>query len=144
MTIKGGRKGSGEAKQLAAMLRKLADLVERSSTVEVDGLLSGRMELQIRETAPRVKGPTQRRLNTDSDVSYGDVAAKLAAFQSRDLGMELLRNEFSTKTSLEKLARYLDLPVLRTDTIDSLCEKIVESEIGSRLRSEAVQGKKPR
>lgn len=142
MTIKGSRKGSGGAKQLAAMMRKFADLIERSSTVEVDGLLSGKMELQIRETTPREKSPTPRRLNTDPDVSYGEIAAKLAAFQSRDLGMEFLRNEFSTRISIEKLARHLDLPVLRTDTFDSLCEKIVESEIGSRLRSEAVQGKK--
>lgn len=39
-------------------------------------------------------------------------------------------------------AAYLDLPVKPTDTVELLCTKIVESVIGSRLRSEAVQGKK--
>ncbi len=35
----------------------------------------------------------------------------------------------------------LDIPLLQRDNIEKLQEKIIESTIGYRLRSEAIQGK---
>lgn len=41
---------------------------------------------------------------------------------------------------LRKFMRILDLPVSRTDTVDKLHYKIVDSTVGYKLRSTAIRG----
>ena len=78
---------------------------------------------------------------TELKFTYSEIVEKLDSLTAREMGRDLLVSVFPTKTSLEKFARFLDLPVNRTDSLDNLLDKIVESEIGARLRSSAVQGK---
>ena len=142
MTRKSNKRSPGDAGDVGILLRKLADLVERSSADELDVLLRGNGKLRIYEvrTASRVIGTKYR--HSYSDTAFLEVSEKLHASQTREAGRELLDNAFPTKVAIEKFARFLDLPVHRTDTIDTLRDKIVESEIGSKLRSDAVQGRK--
>lgn len=124
--------------QMGILLRKLAELVEKSSETEIGDLLSGSRSLQIKQTK---SGKRMSPLKDQKpDVSFPDIAQKLKTCKTRDAGKELLQQEVYTKAQAEKLVRFLDLPVHRTDKIETLLERIVESEIGSRLRSEAVQG----
>ena len=141
--IRKRNKGSlGNADHIGRLLRKLADLVERSTADEINALLRGKCELRIYEEDSGSRTVGLKRQHSGSNMKLRQVAEKLRAFETREAGKGLLDAEFPTKVSIEELARFLDLPVNRTDTIDSLNEKIVESQIGSRLRSEAVQGKK--
>lgn len=129
-------------KSLALLLRQLADLVEQSSTRDVNSLMRGDRELQI--IAPDLNDKTTEiswRRNEVGALSI-EISEKLNGLATREAGRELLDKELPTKTSLEKFARYLDLPVHRTDKIETLIDRIIESAIGSRLRSEAVQGRK--
>ena len=142
MTVKKIKRSLSNAKHIGMVLRKLADLVEKSSTDDIDALLRGNGELQVCRAGSRLREVGSKRQHLPSEELYSVVAKKLHSSQTREVGRKLLASKFSTKISIEEFARFLDLPVHRTDTIDSLCEKIVESEIGSRLRSEAVQGRK--
>ncbi len=142
MTKKSEKKAVVDAKHIASLLRKLANIIEKSSQDEIDSLLKSNKELRILEVEKRSKTMVSRGLDVYPDVAFTSAANKLNSLETRELGMEFLRNEFQTKSLVEKFARFLDLPVLRTDTITTLHEKIVEAEIGSKLRSEAVQGKK--
>jgi hypothetical protein len=70
------------------------------------------------------------------------VATELQQLSTRDAGDLLLRQKAPIRRELESLARYLNLPVQRDDTVERLRAKIVvENTIGSRLRSDAIQGK---
>ena len=129
-------------KSLALLLRRLADLVEQSSARDVDSLMRGDRELNI--TVPNQNDKTtgiSSRISGTASPSV-EISERLSGLATREAGRGVLDKELPTKTSLEKFARYLDLPVHRTDTIESLRNKIIESAIGSRLRSEAVQGRK--
>jgi hypothetical protein len=142
MTAKSNKRSPGDAEHIGTLLRKLADLVERSSADEIGTLLQGGSELRIDEggSGGRLGGSKPRQ--SYFDVTFAEVAEKLHATETREAGRELLGKECPTKAATEKLARFLDLPVYRTDTIDNLREKIVETQIGSRLGTEAVQGRK--
>ena len=146
MTAKSNKRSPGDAEHIGTLLRKLADLVERSSADEIGTLLQGGGELRIDEGGSggslggRLGGSKPRQ--SYFDVTFAEVAEKLHATETREAGHELLDKECPTKAATEKLARFLDLPVYRTDTIDNLREKIVETQIGSRLGTEAVQGRK--
>jgi len=69
-----------------------------------------------------------------------EIAAKLQTLRPREAGERLLQDEAPNRPALEALARFLQLPVQRDDTIERLRAKIIENTIGSRLRSEAIQG----
>ena len=142
MTGKNTKRSPGDAGRIGILLRRLADLVERSSTDEIDALLRGNGELRIYEVNSASRTVGIKCHHSYIDTTFSEVSEKLHASQTREAGSELLSNEFPTKVSIEKFARFLDLPVHRTDTIETLREKIVESEIGSKLRSDAVQGRK--
>ena len=120
----------------------MADLVEIFSVDDINALLKGKGELQIIKDNPTPKATGAKQHHLMSDESYSEVTEKLRAFKTRETGMELLISTFPTKESTEKFARFLDLPVHKTDSIELLREKIVEAEIGSKLRSYAVQGRK--
>lgn len=142
MTIKSRKKSYSDGENIGILLRKLADLIERSTADEINILLRGNSELRIYKDDLESRAVSSKRDDSNFDMTLSQVTEKLCALQTREAGSDLLHTEFPTKVSIEKLARFLDLPVNRTDTFSTLCVKIVESQIGSRLRSEAVQGKK--
>ena len=129
-------------KSLALLLRDLADLVEQSSARDVDSLLRGDRELHIiipNQNYKKTGGPSKK---SGTATPFVKISERLNSLATREAGRKRLDKELPTKKSLEKFARFLDLPVHRTDTIELLRDKIIESAIGSRLRSEAVQGRK--
>ena len=144
MSVKDDRRPPNRNRYISVLLRKVVDLVEQSPTQDVDALLRGRRALEIvpLKTGTYKKGKRSR--SSYGDISFSDVAMQLHALDTREAGMRFLSNEFRTKISIMTFARFLDLPVQRTDSVQDLFEKVVESEIGSRLRSQAVQGKSPR
>lgn len=66
------------------------------------------------------------------------IAIKLMTIPSCQDGMKFLKANLR-KTDLQRLARQLNIPIRKRDTIDKLAEKIVESTIGYRLRAAVFQ-----
>lgn len=56
-------------------------------------------------------------------------------------GAEYLNNKLRTKANFEKFARSIDVAVMKSDKLEKIRENIIESTIGARLRSEAIQNK---
>jgi hypothetical protein len=133
---------SDRQKSLASLLRRLATLVEQSSHRDLDALVRGDKELRLIMTSDNGKPVRGARHAVWSQEGFATISARLAGLETREAGRELLDEALPTKASLERFARFLDLPLQRTNTIESLREKIIEAAIGSRLRSEAVQGRK--
>lgn len=138
--MKQKRQISEEKRRLMLLIRKLADLVEKSTETELVALEKGISELKIGRATNRLKVTEGKGRYRISDKKLESAAVKFRELGSRELGMEFLHSEFPTKATAVLFARCLDLPINRTDSLEMLYEKIVESEIGSKLRSEAVRG----
>lgn len=124
----------------ASLLRKLADCIEEASAADVEDLVSGRASLHIRSRASRDSRPAPAQVREQPATEWKTVVERLRSLESRDEGERLLTEVAGTKALLEGLARYMDLPVVRQDTVEHLRRKIVESTIGSLLRSRAIRG----
>jgi uncharacterized protein YjiS (DUF1127 family) len=138
-----------QRQELANLLRAIADWIEQSPSAEVEEFLA---DGQI----PRLSRFGSQRVNRDSRLRQGSAKKKGAAridqdelselpdrlrkLVSREEGMDLLDSLGLTRKDLERLARYMDLPVLREDDAARLRSKIVEASIGSRLNSQAIRG----
>ena len=126
--------------ELAKILRRLADFVDGRSDEELAPL--------FQQAASLMQGATIRRKQQNSSKgqkaheSLSEIAAQLRGLHSREDGDALLRKLITNRSALESLARLMQLPVQRDDTVERLREKIVENAIGSRLRSDAIQGVK--
>ncbi len=125
--------------ELSDLLRKLADYVDNRSDAELAPLF---------ELAQRLKpdAPVRRQElffgKRKKDIGfYKTIIKRLSELQSREEGETLLIYSVPRREELEALARTLQLPVQRDDTVERLRAKIVENVIGSRLRSRAIQGR---
>lgn len=113
----------------SSLLRLIADFVEVNGEQRLIDLLSSAA------ASPKEKSDHVRGL-----VAVGDIAAKLVELSSRDEGEAYLQAHAKGRRDLEAVARFLQLPVQSDDKVDRLRAKIIENTIGSRLRSEAIQG----
>jgi hypothetical protein len=125
--------------ELATILRMLADYVERYPDPELTPIFE-------QATSLMRMAESKRKTRIFSSVRFGseelnEVVAELRDLPSREDGVALLLAWAPSRRELEVLARFLQLPVQRDDTVERLRAKIVESTIGSRLRSDAIQGK---
>lgn len=121
--------------ELANILRRLADYVDNHPDEDLAPLF--KQAATLRQSTERVKkSPPQKQL---PDLQA--IASELQTLQTRDSGDALLRERVPNRSGLEAIARFLQLPVQRDDSVDRLRAKIVENTIGSRLRSDAIQGK---
>lgn len=121
--------------ELANILRRLADYVDKHPDEDLAPIF--KQAATLMQSTERVKkSPPQKQL---PDVQA--IATELQTLQTRDAGDALLRERVPNRSGLEAIARFLQLPVQRDDSVDRLRAKIVENTIGSRLRSDAIQGK---
>lgn len=129
---------SNKRSELANLLRNLADFIEHHSDSELAFLLEQRTPL-ISKPLARKKYQKRPQAPKSSEY-YDDIKRTLQGLSSREEGNELLLREDLKREGLETLARSLQLPVQRDDSVERLREKIIENLIGSRLRSNAIQG----
>ncbi len=123
--------------ELASLLRRLADYIERRSDDELVPLFEQASRL-LPNTSNRKKFQTPAKAAKASGYTY-EIANQLRELPSRERGEALLIDKGLNRDALEALARHLQLPVQRDDTIEKLRAKIIENVIGSRLRSDAIQ-----
>ena len=124
--------------ELANILRRLADYVDRHPDHELAPIFEQAAALFRRPAPPKKNG-----IKGASNLSREDVAriaTELRQLSSRPDGESFLIREVPFRRGLEALARFLQLPVQRDDSVERLRAKIVENTIGSRLRSNAIQG----
>lgn len=122
-----------------ALVLLVANFVNQLNGSQLDDLLEGRSKLTIKPAGREGRG-TRREKAIPSAAEIQAALGKLYLMQDREEGERLLEERFASKAALEALARHADLPVQSRDTIVSLRARVVESTIGYRLRSRAIQG----
>ena len=124
-----------EGVETARLLRALAALIEKSSPDEIASLLKGQASLS------HTKKVGAERPDADAILlDMRRLAEKLQSLNSREEGQSLLSSMSLPRRNLEGLGRLLGVPILKTDNVSRLSEKIIESTIGSRLNSVAIRG----
>jgi hypothetical protein len=125
---------------VVSLLRVIAEFLDTLTPSEMNALANGRAFLSIegRKRKKTVRAP--RKSLPPKPHELDAAIERLSALDSREAGREFLLNHYSTRTDLELLARRADLPVQKRDNIDALRSRIIESTIGYRLRSQAIQG----
>lgn len=74
------------------------------------------------------------------EISVEAAIHEITSLPNREEARTLLELKFSSKKSLEILARNLDIPITKKDKVEELRDKIVEATVGARMRSQAILG----
>jgi hypothetical protein len=128
---------------IARLLRQLAEELCALSDIDYRDLLDGKLRLALLHKNTANPSKKRRGAVHADEHAFAEIAAELQRLSDREAGVSLLHQRCSTKVSLERLARCLDLPVRREDTAENLRDRIIEATIGFRLRSQAIRGKAP-
>ncbi|NQZ33361.1 MAG: hypothetical protein HRU06_18995 [Oceanospirillaceae bacterium] len=121
----------------ADFLNILTKKVRALSEEDIRRVLLGENELIL--SVAEKKSANSNKI-TPVEIDVEKILGSLNEAKDRDTALDLLSS--INKTSLEQVARALDIAIQRTDKIDTLRRKIVEYTVGARLRSSAIQGTK--
>lgn len=133
------KKGTQKSQALS-VLRMITKMISVLSEEDLEALASGRAQLTIiRSKDSQVQMSLGHHGDTVFDLNQ--LKSELSLLESTDAGFSVLSKAGLGRVELERLARSLDLPVLKQDSVRRLEEKIVEALVGSRLNSRAVRGR---
>src|SRR5258706_16293826 len=111
--------------ELSNLLRRLADYVDHRSDAELLPLIQQAASLKPEKTNRK---RYQSSLKTSKETGYlSEIANRLQELESREAGEALLLERDLRRDDLEALARILQLPVQRDDSMERLRAKIVEN-----------------
>ena len=129
-----------------SLLEKFTSFLKNLKVSELKELESGDRTVKFSLQAKRKKGvvaPSAQEIlkNNDNAEFLRELKDKLYATNDRDDGLFILERHCPSRGHLEALAKLIDLPTTKRDTIEHLRKKIVETTIGYKLRSNAIRGK---
>lgn len=128
------------------LVQKFLDFLKTLSPAELKDLEVGDRTIKFSMVPPQKKGmPTQsaKEILSDPVLSDGLKQLKEELYNSDDKegGFLLLEKHSLTRNHLAALAKLLDIPVTKRDSVEHVRRKIVDATIGFRLRSQAIRGK---
>lgn len=127
-------------KVIKVLLSELSDSISFLSDADVEKIISGDYQITIKIQKKKNIAPLNNdfyKTNTDFEHILND----FNLISDREAGAEYLNNKLRTKANFEKFARSIDVAVMKSDKLEKIRENIIESTIGARLRSEAIQNK---
>lgn len=129
-----------KAKTLTVLFRELQDAVLELNEGELEKIISGEYQFTLKVVKKR--GGTSAKISSVDDFSYNELLNLLNQCESREQGNELLSRELKTKAEFEKFARHVEVAVMKSDKLEKIRDNIIESTVGAKLRSDAIQNKK--
>ena len=121
------------------LLQQFTKFIDCLSEDDIQDIANGKKHFTIDTTVKKDKSLVKKEANIDkiASASLMNLEEKLPKTHSRNEAEELLKD--FKKTDLQKLAKALDIPIQSRDNISKIKEKIIESTIGFKLRSQAIQ-----
>lgn len=129
-----------KVKTLSMLLRELQDAVLELNEGELEKIISGEYQFILKVGKKRVG--TNTKINPVDDFNYNELLNLLNQCESREQGNDLLSRELKTKSEFEKFARHVEVAVMKSDKLEKIRDNIIESTVGAKLRSDAIQNKK--
>ena len=128
-----------KAKILTVLFRELQDAVLELNEGELEKIISGEYQFVLKVVKKRIG--TSAKISPVDDFSYSELLNLLNQCESREHGHELLSRELKTKSEFEKFARHVEVAVMKSDKLEKIRDNIIESTVGAKLRSDAIQNK---
>lgn len=128
-----------DLKQLASVFRELQDAILELNNNDIEKIISGDYQFTLKLTRKKNNIESKSQLNNNKGFDY--LLELLSQCSSREDGIEILTKELNNKSEYEKFARHVDVVVMKSDKIEKIRENIIESTVGARLRSNAIQNK---
>jgi len=125
--------------RLSLAFREIQDALRELSDADLDKLVSG--DYQISLKLVKRKSSINNKHNTLSLNKFESILGLLEKCDSREDGAEILSKELKNKIDFEMFARYAEVAVMKSDKVDKIRDNIIESTIGAKLRSVAIQNK---
>ena len=123
--------------QVIKALRELPD-------EDFDKLMKGELEALVSFVRPASREQKRQKavpaVPAVAAEAFGGVHARLTAAGSREEGQRIVEEAFADKEQLFAFAKYLDLPVQRSDAAKRIRDKVVTQTVGRRLSGKAVRG----
>lgn len=111
--------------------------VEKLNETDIKKLESGEFNIDIKIIKKNKEKITKTIL---SDEIMNGLIVSLENCNNRELGLELLKKSLKNKKELEMFAKKIDVFILKEDKVEKIKNNIIESTIGAKLRSSAIQG----
>jgi hypothetical protein len=120
------------------LLHQVGIFLQSLTPDQVDDIVSGRSRI----TLSKRRGTSTAKAHDDSQpvIDYEALGNELSSKASREEGYSLLDDAGLNRSNLQKLARTLDIPVLKSDNMERIRDRVIEATIGYRLRSGAIRG----
>ncbi len=119
------------------LLRELTRQVQSMDEAQLAQVMAGSAKLEVRVVPSKRSATKPSRLGENDLRELGEL---LKSSRTREEGNVLLDQKISLREDMAKLAKFLDLPVQKSDSVEQIRARIIESTIGFRIRSAAIQG----
>ncbi|MEW6027675.1 MAG: hypothetical protein AB1599_10345 [Planctomycetota bacterium] len=87
----------------------------------------------------KIKILEDKESKEENSVNYEELIEELNSIRNRETGMHIVNSKLKTKDDVVGLAKFIDIPVKKSENIKFIKEKIIEATIGYRLRSASIQ-----
>jgi hypothetical protein len=115
-----------------SLLKQFTQFISNLSGEDINDLAGGKKRLCIELVEKK-----QSSHSKNASIGLKDTEEKLVKIESRDQAEELLKD--FKKADLQRIAKDLDIPIQKNEGLIRLREKIIESTVGFKLRSQAIQ-----
>jgi hypothetical protein len=129
-------------KVLKRIFNSLSKAIDDLSEDEILDIESGKLEINFLFSE---KKSTVKRNNTKVSLDERvllKVNNLLNEALTRDDGVLILEKYLKSRAELESFAKTIDVPIMKSDNVKNIKEKIVDATVGARLRSGAILGKR--
>lgn len=129
-------------KILKNIFSSLSRAIENLSEDEILNVESGNFEIDFLFSKNKsVAQKNKARILLDESV-LEKVNNLLNEASTREEGVLVLEENLKGRAELESFAKTIDVPIIKSDKVTNIKEKIVDATVGARLRSGAILGKK--
>ncbi|MFX3645935.1 MAG: hypothetical protein ACE3K2_15175 [Paenibacillus sp.] len=125
--------------ELVNFLKAITDVVAEMNEKEYEELLSGNGKFEYLAKDSHI---STKQLDKPIDPFLIDAVNKLNEFNDRNGAEEFLLQKNITKNDLSKISSMLDIYVNKSDAKEKIIDKIIESTVGARIRSQAIKDTK--
>lgn len=120
---------------------KLSAFINGFSTTDIEKLESGKFEIKFELLGKKeIRQSSTNTVSSFDELTLKSIIDKLNQFKTREEGLTYLISKCSSKNDFETIAKKMDIPFQKKDSIAKLKDKIIESSIGYKIRSQAIQG----
>ena len=123
--------------KLSKALHQLTDALNRLTQDDLEKIADETYNIEIRITRKRNREESPTILGIETSI----LVSKLTSFITREEAQAFLDENYNgNRKALELIAKNLDIPTSKKDKPEMLHDKIIESTVGARIRSQVIQG----